>query len=334
MSLRLKNSSIVRVATIATLIFSGSVAAQTNSNVQLLLEIQSLRQEVASLRNKVEVQENQIRQLQQASGLPVSGGSTSFPASNTSSLPSVASQAQVSVADAGVQTANTAIQANGGNDGLGEISAQSGFVTGSAQAPGSVQNQNTANGTSGVLDFPIQPQNGSQAAQTVQPNQTVNSTNAPGPINPSGSVATGPISQQDAILAQGDKGIKTSLSELELYNNGLAKLQSQNYKEASSIFSAQIQNYPNGAKTGDGYFWLAETFYILNDIDSAIKSYESLTLLFPDHRRVPKALEKLIGIYQEKQDTTSAKLTLNKLINLFPSSQEAKQARQTYSSLL
>jgi len=294
MKFRLEKS-VIKVAYIAALIFTGNVFAQANSsaNVKLLLEVQNMRQEISTLRNKVEKQGYLIRELQQARGAAIVDESLLKPAPTV--VPTEITS-QSSVNNVGVQ------------QDLGEIPAQQEQVVEKNQS--SVQ-----------VDFPLQP---GAIDGSIDSSEKI-STTVSSQVN---------NSNQNRLLVEGDNAIKTSLGEMELYNKGLAKLRSQEYKSAASIFSAQLQNHPKGAKAADGYFWLAETFYILNDLDSSAKSYESLFSLFPKHTRAPKALFKLIKVYLEKDDTTSAKSTLGKLVNLYPTSKEAVEANSLYRDLL
>ena len=295
-----------------------------NQNAQLVLQLQALRAELASLRNQVEQQGYQLRQLQQGanvSAVPVDNSVNNY------------SQYDQNVQQAPVQTApNTTFQ--------------SGEILPNQAGNGAVNQPNGAPATSGdSVQFPLLPQdqvgqapvnNGSQALPQLVPEQTsTNQFNQAQQQAPVGQQSQG-LSRQDRLLEDGNKlkGLQTDLGELDLYNKGIDKLSSQEYKAAASIFSAQLQNFPRGQKAGDGYFWLGETFYIQDDLDSAAKSYQTLVDLFPNHIRTPKALLKLIGVHQDRNDLVSAKTAMNTLIARYSGSVEASSARSQYSSLL
>jgi len=303
MKSRLKKS-VIKVAYFAALIFTGNALAQTQgtANVKLLLEVQNMRQEIAVLRNKVEKQGYLIRELQQARGERI-GAEIVANASVSPTFPVVVSEVQGS--QASVTTPSNSSE-------LGEISSN---------IPPAVNSSELGGG--GAIDFPLQPGAVNAASNVEQQTVATQVSNAPAVQ-----------SRQSRLLEEGDNAIKTDLGEVELYNKGIEKLRSQEYKSAASIFSAQLQNHPKGSKAGDGYFWLAETFYILNDLDSSAKSYESLFSLFPDHIRAPKALFKLIKVYLEKDDKVAAKSTLGKLVSLYPTSKEAVEANSLYRDLL
>ena len=193
----------------------------------------------------------------------------------------------------------------------------------------------------GSVQFPLLPQDqvdqsqvnsGSQALPQLVPEQSSQAQ----PQIQAQPQASQTLSRQDRLLEDGDKlkGVQTNLGELELYNKGIDKLSARDYKAAASIFSAQLQNFPRGEKAGDGFFWLGETFYIQDDLDSAAKSYQTLIDLFPNHIRTPKALLKLIGVHQERKDEVSAKIAMNALVAKYSGSVEANSARSQYSSLL
>lgn len=305
-----------------------------NQNARLVLEIQSLRTELSSLRNQVEQQGYQLRQLQQNSSNPVSQQTIGRQSSAINQSSSSASRI--------IQTTPPA---------NGEIPPS-----------GSVINPNNSNNQDSV-QFPLLPQDQVQQNQTGIPTSANSrSQNLPQLVPQQGAiqqnageiVATQPqgpiqnqrqnpvqnqpqnqtLSRQAQLLRDGDRSIKTNLNEVELYNKGIDKLSGQDYKAAASIFSAQLQNFPRGEKAGDGYFWLGETFYIQEDLDSAAKSYQSLVDRFPNHVRTPKALLKLIGVHQERNDQVSAQVAMNILVSRYSGSPEASSARSQYSSLL
>jgi tol-pal system protein YbgF len=301
--------SSIGVALIAALIFAVPASAQSgNQNAQFLLELQSLRQELAELRNKVEQQGYQLRQLQKKTPSTSSSqkiGSSEFGASN-----------------AVVQNQSTVGPAfpNGQITSSGEI--RSGVVS-----QGQFNSQSTSNiPNSNGVNFPLVPQtNDKVSLKPINSDVTQQNTQV---ANPSSSVG------QSSVLENGNRGIQANLNELELYNKGIAKLNTQEYKPAASIFSAQLQNFPKGQKAADAYFWLAETFYILGDLDSSTKSYQSLVTLFPQHSRAPKALIKLVGVQQERGRNDMARAALNSLLRNYPNSNEASLAKAKYSALL
>jgi len=201
------------------------------------------------------------------------------------------------------------------------------------------QTSNVPTTNDNSVQFPLLPQdqvaqdqvnNGSQPLPQLVPEQS-------NQVQPQvQSQQSQPLSRQDRLLEEGDKlkGLQTNLGELDLYNKGIDKLSAQDYKAAASIFSAQLQNFPRGEKAGDGYFWLGETFYIQDDLDSAAKSYQTLVDLFPNHIRTPKALLKLIGVHQDRKDQVAAKIAMTSLMAKYSGSAEADSARSQYSSLL
>lgn len=289
--------------------YQPSGSQSVNQNGRLLLELQALREEMASLRNQVEQQGYQLRQLQ--NGQQTSGASPSLPANNQS-------------------YGNSSVAPN--NSTLGEIPsvvASNQQQTYQSTTPSSTQPATGA--TNNGVNFPLLPQD-QVASQSASQQQAV--PQLVPQAQPQFQAQPQQLTPQTQLLEEGNKGIKTNLKELELYNKGIDKLSSQDYKAAASIFSAQLQNFPKGEKAGDGYFWLAETFYILEDLDSSAKSYQSLVDLFPSHVRTPKALLKLISVHQDRKDNISAKITLNVLVKKYPSSEEANSAKSKHAALL
>jgi len=329
MKLRLKKS-IVGVAYVAALTFSADAFSQANSNVKLLLEMQNLRQEIADLRNKVEVQGYMIDQLQKSSNkIALSQATKKQPVTSVLSSSTVLVEPSNPL---GLDEKNTSA---GLTNTLPEVnSSVSPELRGQQQRQVVSPSQSATVDRSPLLDFPVEPVQTVNTAK-IKPNLGEISeiktkerpANSPAPV-------TLNQAKESRLLAEGDKAIRTNLSEVDLYNKGISKLQAKEYKTAASIFSAQLQNHPKGQKAADSYYWLAEIFYILKDYDSSIKSYEALFTLFPKHSRAEKALYKLINLHIEQGDNISAKSTFGKLINLYPNSKSAKQAKALYKDFL
>jgi len=136
------------------------------------------------------------------------------------------------------------------------------------------------------------------------------------------------------LLRQGDKAIQTTLQEEDLYAKGLDQLKQQQYEQAVSLFNSQLQTYPRSQRSADAYYWIGESLYILERLDSSKKSYQSILTLFPSSKRVPKALFKLAKIENEQGNKAVAKATLQSLIARYPNSSAAEQAKTSLASLL
>jgi len=141
-------------------------------------------------------------------------------------------------------------------------------------------------------------------------------------------------SAQDQLLENGDFGIKTQLGEEELYNNGLSELKKQDYEKAVSVLSAQLSQFPKGTRAPDAYYWIGESLYILERLNSAKKSYMSILNLFPDSRRVPNAIYKVAVIEYEQGNTPAAREAVQTLNSKYPNSSAAAQAKTRFENLL
>ena len=194
--------------------YSGSGNVQpVNQNTQLLLQLQSLRAELASLRNQVEQQGYQLRQLQQSSGNVGSGNINN-------------NSAAQSVTNSSINT-QPALNSTSGN---GEILPEQSSV-----GPNSVPNNATGQDS---LQFPLLPQDQTPQGQAVDVNNSNNPQALPqlipSPSDQSQQYAQGqvesrrtspqtqrqqPLSRQAQLLEDGDKlrGVRTNLGELELY---------------------------------------------------------------------------------------------------------------------
>jgi len=332
---------IIGAALIAAPIVSTAQNSAGNiSNYELLQQIRNLQQEIAELRDRLDRQEyasrrnNDQGQSRSVTNQPAASNtlpsqSQINPQSNFPSYPSAPQQSQsnseprfeqqrLPQGNTQENTTQTTRTANTGP--VVEERDLSGAIpigqdpTPSATGQTSASVEDTANNGLRVEDRIISPQQPSPVRQA----------------RPSSSVAN----PQADLLRSGDKAIQTSLQEEDLYAKGLDQLKRQQYEQAVSLFNAQLQSYPRGQRSADAYYWIGESLYILENLDSSKKSYQSILTLFPSSRRVPNALFKVAKIENEQGNQTLAKATLQSLLARYPSSPAAAQAKATLSELL
>lgn len=337
---------IIGAALIAAPIVSTAQNTAGNiSNYELLQQIRNLQQEVAELRDRLDQQEYAAtRQSGNQQAAPRALPSQSQIGSQTgfSNYPNANQQNQ---------SQNSAQRFEGQNlpQGLPQGNAS---TNATEEQRGASQAVNRTN-TGPVIEerdlssaVPLGQNSTSTAQETTQtaPIDTAANNNLrvedrvispqqPAPVRqnrPSSSVAN----PQADLLRNGDKAIQTSLQEEDLYAKGLDQLKRQQYERAVSLFNSQLQSYPRGQRSADAYYWIGESLYILESLDSSKKSYQSILTLFPSSRRVPNALFKVAKIENEQGNQASAKATLQSLFARYPNSAAAAQAKASLSDLL
>ena len=329
-----KLTVIIGAALIAAPIVSAAQNTAGNiSNYELLQQIRNLQQEIAELRDRIDRQEYLSQQNSRANNQANNSNSNNqqaLPSTTFPSQPQVNSQNNApsysqqnlpqgnQLPDAG--TYQPSVQPSGGSQVVGQNGAGYGLPTTPTPAAPIPQGVPVDSVNTGLR---VEDRVNSPQQQSVSTGQT-------GQPRPSSSVAN----PQADLLERGDKAIRTSLQEEDLYAKGLDKLKQQQYEEAVSLFNSQLQTYPRGQRSADAYYWVGESLYILENLDSSKKSYQSILTLFPSSRRVPNALFKVAKIENEQGNQSSAKATLESLLARYPKSSAAAQARVALADLL
>ena len=115
--------------------------------------------------------------------------------------------------------------------------------------------------------------------------------------------------------------------EKEAYETAFEALKQGRYAEASQLFSAFLQQYPNGELAANATYWLGESYYVTQNYELALETFQSLLSRFPDSRKAPDTLLKVGYCQYELGDATRAATTLNEVISRYPDTPVARLAQ-------
>jgi len=123
--------------------------------------------------------------------------------------------------------------------------------------------------------------------------------------------------------------------ETREYNLAFALTREKQYQEAIDGFTSMVNEFPNGAYTGNAFYWLGELYLALElpDIEKSRQSFVQVVNLFPDHAKVPDSLYKLGVVYHRLGDLIRARQYLNQVISQYPASASARLASSYLSDL-
>ena len=99
------------------------------------------------------------------------------------------------------------------------------------------------------------------------------------------------------------------------------------YKEAISAFTVFIDKYPQSDLADNALYWLGETYYVTEESELALKTFDRLLAEYPQSEKVPGALLKkgyLLDAMGRKQE---AKQVLQKLVSDYPDASVSRMAR-------
>ena len=111
--------------------------------------------------------------------------------------------------------------------------------------------------------------------------------------------------------------------EQQAYQAAFELIRNRRFPEATAAFKAFLQNYPQGALSGNAHFWLGELYLPDGNSEAAKPHYESLVYQFPGSSKMPDGLFKLGRIYHQEGDNARAKELLQRVVTEYGSSDSA-----------
>ena len=100
------------------------------------------------------------------------------------------------------------------------------------------------------------------------------------------------------------------------------------YSEAAENLRLLILSYPDGAYTGDAYFWLGEIYLVQEMFEDSSEILNTFISKFEAHPRKADALYKLSLVKINLEDPASAEILLQEVISNYPNSGAALLAEQ------
>lgn len=116
-------------------------------------------------------------------------------------------------------------------------------------------------------------------------------------------------------------------AETAAYNDAFAALKDGRYAESARRFQDFIDRYPDGALTGNAYYWLGESYYVTQNYKIAEQSFDTLLKRYPDSQKAPDALLKVGYSQYELKQWDQAEATLNQVVQAYPDTTAARLAQ-------
>lgn len=119
----------------------------------------------------------------------------------------------------------------------------------------------------------------------------------------------------------------TSAEEKLSYEAAFEALKQGRYAESSQLFSAFLQQHPDGEFAANATYWLGESYYVTQNYEIALTTFQKLLGKFPDSRKAPDGLLKVGYCQYELGDTQRAAATLNDVVSRYPDTPVARLAQ-------
>lgn len=143
------------------------------------------------------------------------------------------------------------------------------------------------------------------------------------PAAPAGELAAAPESGAAPALApSGDPA-----DERAAYDEALGALLDGRYAESARRFAAFLQQYPDGDYADNATYWLGESYYVTQNYQVALETFQDLLSRFPDSSKAPDALLKVGYSHYELKDWPQAESVLGQVVERYPDTTAARLAQ-------
>lgn len=179
----------------------------------------------------------------------------------------------------------------------------------------------------GGMTVPARPTT-SQPVEATAPEQ-LNADEPTPSLAPDTTVMTTPSVPANAETVGGAvASTATATPEEKLaYETAFEALKQGRYAESSQLFSAFLQQHPDGEYAANATYWLGESYYVTQNYQIALETFQSLLSRFPDSRKAPDGLLKVGYCQYELGDTERAAGTLNEVVSRYPDTPVARLAQ-------
>ena len=270
--------------------------------VQMLENLETLRNEVQALRGEIEVQSNTIAQLKarqrelylglderllsvERAGNALADTTAMAPADAEAPLPGATDAGAVAQVDAGVAELPSDVDAS--VDETAAVETLAGVQT---------DEDNAGAMSAGQTDL-----DGAELVDEADPLATV--------------AAIDPVREQQD------------------YQDAFNLLKGGRYHDAAKAFRAFLTNYPGGEFVDNARYWLGETYYVNRQFEAAMQEFQEIIASFPQSPKFTHAMLKVGYIHHELGRPEQARQTLLELVERHPDSTAAGLARKRLKRL-
>ncbi|TVQ35624.1 MAG: tol-pal system protein YbgF [Wenzhouxiangella sp.] len=122
-----------------------------------------------------------------------------------------------------------------------------------------------------------------------------------------------------------DLGTPTD-EEQAAYDRAFRALRETRYADAANAFSDFLDQYPDSAYAPNAQYWLAETYYVTRDFETALNLFKELLDRFPGSNKEPDALLKIGFSHFELRQWNEARAALEQVRAQYPNTTLARLA--------
>ncbi|HEX5765976.1 MAG TPA: tol-pal system protein YbgF [Woeseiaceae bacterium] len=117
-------------------------------------------------------------------------------------------------------------------------------------------------------------------------------------------------------------------SDRDNYQAAFELLKAQRYEPAANAFKQFLASYPDSQLADNAQYWLAESYYVTDQFEEALRHFAVVIDNFPRSRKVPDALLKIGYANYELQRWDEARAALSRVQREHPDTTAARLAEQ------
>ncbi len=115
--------------------------------------------------------------------------------------------------------------------------------------------------------------------------------------------------------------------EKTMYDQAFAALRDGRYAESARLFRAFLDAHPNGELAPNALYWLGESYYVTQNFQIALDTFDELLRRFPQSPKAQDALLKVGYCHYELKQWPEAERALNEVVRRYPDTTVARLAQ-------
>jgi tol-pal system protein YbgF len=115
--------------------------------------------------------------------------------------------------------------------------------------------------------------------------------------------------------------------EKSMYDEAFGALRDGRYAESARLFRAFLDAHPNGELAPNALYWLGESYYVTQNFQIALDTFDELLQRFPQSPKAQDALLKVGYCHYELKQWPEAERALNEVVRRYPDTTVARLAQ-------
>ena len=129
-----------------------------------------------------------------------------------------------------------------------------------------------------------------------------------------------------AVPAPAAAPVNAAAAEQTAYDHAFQALRDGDYAEAARRFRAFMVQYPDGPLAPNAAYWLGESYYVTQNFQVSLQTFQNLLARYPGSPKAPDALLKVGYCQYELKQWPAARATLSQVVAKYPNTTVAHLA--------